>query len=43
MKILWMAAALIALSSSVMAQDKETRVAPDALTWKENPAFPKGS
>ena len=25
-----------------MAQDKEMRVTPDALTWKENPAFPKG-
>src|SRR5213078_3248181 len=25
-----------------MAQDTLTRVTPDALTWKENPAFPKG-
>jgi hypothetical protein len=25
-----------------MAQDTLTRVTPDALMWKENPAFPKG-
>jgi hypothetical protein len=25
-----------------MAQDKLMQVAPDALTWNENPAFPKG-
>jgi hypothetical protein len=25
-----------------MAQDTLTRVTPDALTWKENSAFPKG-
>jgi hypothetical protein len=42
MKLLSVAAALIALSSPVMAQDKEMRVTPDTLTWKENPAFPKG-
>src|SRR4030088_566426 len=42
MKRLLMAAALIALSSPVLAQDKEMRTTPDALTWKENPAFPKG-
>ena len=41
MKSLLMAAALIALSGPVMAQNKEMRVTPDALTWKENPAFPK--
>jgi quercetin dioxygenase-like cupin family protein len=41
-KILWVAAALVALSSPVLAQEKEMRVTPDALTWKENPAFPKG-
>jgi quercetin dioxygenase-like cupin family protein len=37
-------AALIAFASSAMAQDgvKLTRVTPDALTWKDNPAFPKG-
>ena len=39
---LLVAAALIALSGPVMAQDKEMQVTPDALTWKENPAFPKG-
>ena len=42
MKTLWVAAVLIALSSPATAQDKEMRVTPDALTWKENPAFPKG-
>ena len=42
MKILWVAAVLIAVSSPAIAQDKEMRVTPDALTWKENPAFPKG-
>jgi quercetin dioxygenase-like cupin family protein len=36
------AAVLIAFSSSSIAQETETRVTPDALTWKENPAFPKG-
>ena len=34
-------AALITLSTSAMAQEKEARVTPDALAWKENPAFPK--
>jgi len=37
MKKLFVAAAVIALSSPAMAQ-----VTPDALTWNENPAFPKG-
>jgi hypothetical protein len=44
MKSLLVAAALIAFASSAMAQDamKLARVTPDALTWKDNPAFPKG-
>lgn len=42
MKSLLVAATLIALSGPVIAQDKETRITPDALAWKENPAFPKG-
>ena len=42
MKTLWVAAVLIALSSPATAQDKEMRLTPDALTWKENPAFPNG-
>ena len=44
MKNFLVAAALIAFASSAMAQDsmKLTRVTPDALTWKDNPAFPKG-
>ena len=42
MKTLWVAVALIALSTPVMAQDKEMRATPDELIWKENPAFPKG-
>src|SRR5438034_10229660 len=41
-KHLLVAAALIAFASSGMAQDKHTQVTPDALAWKENPAFPKG-
>ena len=41
-KLLMVAAALIAFSSSAMAQETETRVAPDAVAWKENQAFPKG-
>src|SRR3984893_8578997 len=42
MKKFLVAAALIAFASSAMAQEKLIRVTPDALTWKENPAFPKG-
>lgn len=44
MKKLFVAAALIAFASSAMAQDamKLTRVTPDTLSWKDNPAFPKG-
>jgi hypothetical protein len=40
--IMSVAAALIAFASSAMAQDKLMQVTPDALTWKDNPAFPKG-
>ena len=42
MKTLWVAVALIALSTPVMAQDIEMRATPDELIWKENPAFPTG-
>src|SRR5207302_1051016 len=42
MKKALLAAALIAFSSPARAQDTETRVTPDAVTWKDNPAFPKG-
>lgn len=44
MKKLLVAAALIALAGPAVAQDamKETRLTPDVLTWKDNPAFPKG-
>jgi quercetin dioxygenase-like cupin family protein len=44
MKKLLVAAALVALASSTMAQDamKHTKLTPDALTWKDNPAFAKG-
>jgi len=44
MKKFLVAAALIAFASSAMAQDamKVTKVTPDTLTWKDNPAFPKG-
>src|SRR5437868_10427648 len=40
--VLLATAASIVLSTAPMAQEKEARVTPDALTWKENPAFPKG-
>src|SRR5438045_7831504 len=33
---------VVALSLPAMAQDTLTRVTPDALAWKENPAFPRG-
>ena len=44
MKKVLVAATLIAFASCAMAQDatKLTRVTPDALSWKDNPAFPKG-
>ncbi len=35
-------AGLIAFSLPAVAQDTPTRLTPDALAWKENPAFPKG-
>jgi quercetin dioxygenase-like cupin family protein len=42
---LLVAVALIALTGPVLAQDamKMTMVTPDALTWKDNPALPKGA
>src|SRR5438552_2189586 len=42
MKTSLVAAALIAFACSAMAQHALTRVTPDALAWKDNPAFPKG-
>lgn len=42
MKKLLISVALIALSGSALAQDATTMVKPDALTWKDNPALPKG-
>ena len=41
-KLLLTAATLIALSVSAMGQDTSTRLTPEALTWKDNSAFPKG-
>src|SRR5438045_7957029 len=41
-KLLTLTAVVVALSSYATAQETEMRVTPDALTWKENPAFPKG-
>ena len=35
-------AGVVAFSLPAVAQDTLTQVTPDALTWKENPAFPKG-
>jgi quercetin dioxygenase-like cupin family protein len=40
MRALLVAAALIAFTNSAMPQDA-MKVTPDALTWKNNPAFPK--
>jgi quercetin dioxygenase-like cupin family protein len=42
MKQILVAAALLAFAGSAMAQETLTRVTPDALIWKDNPAFPKG-
>jgi quercetin dioxygenase-like cupin family protein len=42
MRKLLVIACLVAFSLPAMAQDTPTRVTPDTLTWKENPAFPKG-
>ena len=42
MKKSLVAAASIAFACSAMAQHALTRVTPDALAWKDNPAFPKG-
>jgi hypothetical protein len=41
-KLLMATAVLVAFSGYATAQETEMRVTPDALTWKENPAFPKG-
>lgn len=35
-------AGVVAFSLPAVAQDTLSQVTPDALTWKENPAFPKG-
>src|SRR5438046_5114384 len=42
MRKLLMVAGVVAFSLTAMAQETPTRVTPDALTWKENPALPKG-
>jgi quercetin dioxygenase-like cupin family protein len=41
-KLLISATVLFAFSAAATAQETETRVTPDALTWKDNPAFAKG-
>ena len=45
MRKLLVSATVIALAGSAFAQDamKSTIVTPDALTWKDNPALPKGA
>jgi len=43
MKKLLISVALIALAGSALAQDAVTVVKPDGLTWKDNPALPKGA
>jgi hypothetical protein len=42
MRKLLAVAGVVAFSLPAMAQDTPTRLTPDALTWKDNPAFPKG-
>ncbi|MDQ3220415.1 MAG: cupin domain-containing protein [Acidobacteriota bacterium] len=42
MKMHLLLAILIALSIPTMGQELMLRVLPDALEWKDNPAFPKG-
>ena len=43
MKKLLVLVALMALAGSALAQDAVTQVKPDELTWKDNPALPKGA
>ena len=35
-------AALLTFANSGLAQDTHSQVTPDAVIWKDNPAFPKG-
>jgi quercetin dioxygenase-like cupin family protein len=42
MKKFLISVALITLPGSALAQDAMTMVKPDALTWRDNPALPKG-
>ena len=42
MRTLLLTAAVIALVSPAWAQDTMTTATPEALTWKDNPAIPKG-
>jgi quercetin dioxygenase-like cupin family protein len=42
MKTLLISVALISLSGPALAQDAAVMVTPGALTWKDNPALPKG-
>src|SRR4029079_18188201 len=42
MRKLILAAGFVAFSLPAIGQDTLTWVSPDALTWKDNPAFPKG-
>ncbi len=43
MKTLLVSATLIALASPAWAQDSMTTATPEALSWKDNPAIPKGA
>jgi quercetin dioxygenase-like cupin family protein len=43
MKRFLIAVALIAIAGSAFAQDKVTLITSDAVTFKDNPAFPKGA
>jgi len=42
MKRLLISVAVIGLAGSALAQDAVKHVKPDELTWKDNPAIPKG-
>jgi quercetin dioxygenase-like cupin family protein len=43
MKMRLISAALIAFAGSALAEERPIIVTPDALTWKDHPALPKGA
>jgi quercetin dioxygenase-like cupin family protein len=43
MKKLFLTVAILAFAGSALAQDAMKVVTPEALTWKDHPALPKGA